>query len=1329
MSSSIDRTHNYSPSPGSVLEGLTDEQKRQFLRVDLAKRWQSGNHNPVEALLEVYPSVRDEPELVWDLLAVELSTRKGCGERISFEEYSQRYPQCTEQLRRYFDVQQSISGTEAVTVPIDGRDRDVTLAKKTPILEPGETIGAEPCSPDTKVAATPQEIANYEILGELGRGGMGVVYKAKQKGLNRLVALKMILHADHASEDERQRFHREAQAIALLDHPNIVQIYDIGEHDGKPFFSLELVQGGSLEGRLEGTPLTPTKAAQLVETLAKAMSVAHGNDIIHRDLKPANVLLTEDGTPKITDFGLAKNLEEASKTQSGAIMGTPSYMAPEQAEGQSQQAGPLIDVYALGAILYECLTGRPPFKAPTTMETLLQVLSELPVSPSQLQAGIPQDIETICLKCLEKDPGKRYSSAQALANDLCHFQEGKPIQARPVGKLEKGWRWCRRNPVISALILVVIVVLTAGAGVSTFFAVESTQNAKDEKQARVEAQRNLRSAEEERDRAQRLGYVATMRLIASDLRPESPNRYNKINQLDEWLNELPAKLRSWEWGYVHRTLHGSDAILPVNALITSLLVSKDGRWLFAGTADKEVLVWDLTTRRKVLTLPHVNQIQRLILSPGGAHLAAWAHFRGSPEDNEEEIRVWKFTLPPKNQTPAADLVLQLKGDTPDRFSKDNQRFVSLSSSLRLPRAHDLRSGRLIEPFPGNRIDTINHSFTAEGDQAAVLTKDGIGLWDPVNNKQLGMLPRELTDMDVERIRFSHNDRHIIVGLPLEIEVWNREGEKLTTLRRESRLIDHILVGKGEKRFLTVDTYHRPRWRKMHIWEGDKRTKPRLIQALHFTEKTLIAQVEDFSVQFWDLDELEVTTTLRKFSKRIDQMLVTPDQQRLVTYVKDDSEINVWRIESGHLLATFLVPGRSDPRLQFTADHQLLWGSSRYDARGQLYVWKMPTDDGPRPIFFGAEVEPTLPRVLRGHTNTILAVVERPQASWISGGADGTIRIWNRQDPIRRELSDRGYRPFRIDFRPDGGELATSGLVLKGIKTLECETGRRAREFPGTCPVWSPSQPLLANVLQDRNGQFVELRSTKTNKVVKTFNAPKQALRGLTFSPDGLLLVGFGGNAQSVGIAGSRRTSQPGEVVVWEVKTGNRLAMWAAHPAATLDGVFSPDGKILATCAGGHRVDAMGKIAGYWGEVKLWDMKTRKEIGRLSAHSKQVNQVAFNINGTQLGTVSNDGTARIWDVKTGNELFQLKGQGGSVNTITFSPDGKRIVTGGSDSVLRLWDTTNGRQVMDLPQNAPVLQVRFSPDGKWLAAAVGDLRPLSTKNKVILWKADQVADKQK
>jgi tetratricopeptide (TPR) repeat protein len=306
-------------------------------------------------------------------------------------------------------------------------------------------------------------VEGFEIQGELGRGAMGVVYKALQLGLNRLVAIKMIRYGANAAAEDLVRFLAEAEAVAQIHHPNIVQIYSVAKHAGLPLFVLEYLDGGSLGQRIRQGPLAPKEAAEMLELLAQAMDAAHQRGIIHRDLKPGNVLLDSEGQPKITDFGLAKRFKSSSGlTQSGAVMGTPGYMAPEQASGKSGVVGPAADIYALGAILYEMLTGRPPFKAASSMETMLQVLNDEPVPPSRIQPGLPRDLETICLKCMRNEPSRRYDSALALADDLRRYQNGETILARPVSNAERFGRWCRRHPGVTGLSAALLCALVGG---------------------------------------------------------------------------------------------------------------------------------------------------------------------------------------------------------------------------------------------------------------------------------------------------------------------------------------------------------------------------------------------------------------------------------------------------------------------------------------------------------------------------------------------------------------------------------------------------------------------------------------------------------------------------------------------------------------------------------------------------------------------------------------------------------------------------------------------------------------------------------------------------
>ncbi|WP_422930044.1 protein kinase domain-containing protein [Singulisphaera sp. PoT] len=323
---------------------------------------------------------------------------------------------------------------------------------------------AEPLTKSREYLPIPQ-VPGYDVESVLGQGGMGVVFRARHLRLGRLVAIKMTLAGSYAGHHERERFRREAEAVAALRHPNVVQIYDIGDWAGRPYFTMELIEGGSLAQKLTGTPQPAHQAAALMETLARAMHAAHQGGIVHRDLKPANIMFTPDGTPKVTDFGLARRLDGGEGlTLSGVLVGTPSYMAPEQAQGHSRSIGPAVDIYSLGAILYELVTGRPPFCAETQTETVLQVVEQEPVPPSRLNAKVPRDLETICLKCLRKEPHGRYASAEALADDLTSFVEGRPIRARRLSVMARSWRWGRRNPALLALMATVMALIGLAIG-------------------------------------------------------------------------------------------------------------------------------------------------------------------------------------------------------------------------------------------------------------------------------------------------------------------------------------------------------------------------------------------------------------------------------------------------------------------------------------------------------------------------------------------------------------------------------------------------------------------------------------------------------------------------------------------------------------------------------------------------------------------------------------------------------------------------------------------------------------------------------------------------
>jgi tetratricopeptide (TPR) repeat protein len=442
--------------------------------------------------LEDYLGPATGPEyraLLRELVALDAHYRRRAGESPRPADYADRFPGLDPA-----DCASAFAGAAGGAAP----PGPAPPAPGADTVRPDGPPGRPPIPP-----APPAVIGDYEILGELGRGGMGVVYQARQVPLNRLVALKMVLAGEHAGPEDLARFLAEAEVVAALQHPHIVQIFEVGRHAGLPFFALEYLEGGSLKDKLRGAPLPPREAAQLVQTLAGAVQAAHERGIIHRDLKPGNVLLAADGTPKVTDFGLARRVEGGGGlTQSGAIVGTPGYMAPEQAAGGGKTVGRRADVYALGAVLYECLTGRPPFKGATPLDTVLQALREEPVPPRRLQPNVPADLETICLTCLRKEPDRRYPSAHDLADDLRRFRGGEPIRARPSSPWEKARKWARRKPAAAALIAVSGLALLTVFGVVLGFTVQLRAALQETRGQRDRAEAREKEANRERAVAQ-----------------------------------------------------------------------------------------------------------------------------------------------------------------------------------------------------------------------------------------------------------------------------------------------------------------------------------------------------------------------------------------------------------------------------------------------------------------------------------------------------------------------------------------------------------------------------------------------------------------------------------------------------------------------------------------------------------------------------------------------------------------------------------------------------------------------------------------------------------
>jgi hypothetical protein len=453
--------------------------------------WRSGERPDLGAFLAAIPEPA-RARLFSELLPLDLESRHQRGERPDAADYRARFPEYLAAIEAVFGFDE----TRATTGPRSGGKRTLSASLVTAIDQARTRVGLHPALRAALGAA------GYEILGELGRGGMGIVYLARRLGLNRLCAVKMIRDGADARPEALRRFFTEAEAVARLRHPSIVQIYHIGHAGGLPFVELEYLAGGSLDRTMDGTPWEAAKAAGLVEVVARTIAEAHRRGIVHRDLKPANILLDHDGRPKLGDFGLAKILDsDDALTATHMVLGSPRYMAPEQAEGSTRLIGRSTDVYALGAILYELLTGRPPFEAASVLATLALIQQTDPVPPSQFRPGLPRDLETICLKCLEKVPAERYATAEALADDLRRYLSHEPIRARPAPAWERAGKWARRRPTLAASLALNAAAILLLLGGALYFSTYLRAAARRAQEAERMAAAYSHAAQERRDPA------------------------------------------------------------------------------------------------------------------------------------------------------------------------------------------------------------------------------------------------------------------------------------------------------------------------------------------------------------------------------------------------------------------------------------------------------------------------------------------------------------------------------------------------------------------------------------------------------------------------------------------------------------------------------------------------------------------------------------------------------------------------------------------------------------------------------------------------------------
>jgi WD40 repeat protein/tRNA A-37 threonylcarbamoyl transferase component Bud32 len=850
------------------------------------RAWKQGPKPRIEEFLAGIDESR-WPRQLKELLRVESELRRLDGEEPSLEEYSLRFPEHAALIAAFFTRESAFSA---------GRDTTTTA--------PGMTgsqsdLNGEP-APGTRL----RYFGDYELIHEIGRGGMGVVYKARQISLNRPVALKMIRSAALASEDELRRFQNEAEAVATLDHTHIVPILEVGNHNGQRYFSMKLIGGPGLDKKLTDYLAQPKAAASLLMKAAEAVHHAHQRGILHRDLKPANILLDERGAPFVADFGLAKRVASDSElTYSGAIMGTPAYMAPEQASGRRGAVTTSSDVYGLGAILYSLLTGRAPFGGDSIDETLEQVRESAPSPPSKINPRVPRDLELICLKCLEKDSAERYPTATALAADLGRFAAGAPVSVRPAGVVERAAKWARRNPTLAAAYaLGLMAVLLGGLGGAALWQWRAAEKARDgEKRARAAAEGARDTAEFARVEA------VTARIAEKEARGEAERRREMFERFDygrtiqvahqEWreanvvaalalLDGTRAELRGWEWRFLNR-LCRSDSPIPEEFSHTLLaaMFNPDGSRVVSGNWVRSAKVWSAESGAEVLNLTgHIDGINSVSFSPDGSRVIVacddntarvWDVKRGA-----ELLTLWGHSNCVKSATFSPDGsriltgsddstakiwdaksgidVFTLKGHTrvgsSASFNPDGSRIVTWGKD-KTAKVWDAKTRAEVLTLKGHTGYVTSASFSPDGSRVVTASSDGTAkIWDA--NSGAEVLTLRGHTHQVNSASFSPDGSRVVTGsADLTAKIWDaRLGAEFFTLKGHTGLVSSASFSPDGSRVLTGS------------WDN--------------------------TAMVWDAKSGALVLTLKGHTGRVSSASFSPDGSVVVTG-SDDGTAKVW----------------------------------------------------------------------------------------------------------------------------------------------------------------------------------------------------------------------------------------------------------------------------------------------------------------------------------------------------------------------------------------------------------------------------------------------------
>ena len=1316
--------------------GLSAGELIDALQRDQQLRWENGEWVPAEAYLQILAAAgrhaaADEQAL--DLIYSEVLLRRDRGEAPTLREYSGRFPELETRLRLLLDLDQRMWGGGARS-PAPG-DHAAPMADR-----PSRTL---------------PQVDGYEVGEEIGRGGMGVVYRARHLALNRVVALKLVPAVD---AEGWARFRVEAESVAGLQHPNIVQIFEVGETDdgrgGCPYMALEFVAGGSLARRLAGPPIPPRATAALVETVARAVHFAHQRGIIHRDLKPGNVLLfgvtaAPDGglpTPKVADFGLAKRLEEdgSDRTRTGAVLGTPGYMAPEQLAGNGSTVGTPADVYALGAILYECLAGRPPFQGQNALDTLAQVRSRDPVPPRRLRAGVPRDLETICLTCLRKEPERRYASAAALADDLGRFLAGKPILARRTGPAGRAVRWCRRNPALAAAVAAGVLAVAAVATAGVVQVVRERDRYRGERdQARANLYRALvgeaRAVMKARETAWWWRAMDNLRAAAAldvagrddaelrDLAIECMGVEDPCFRADgTWeghtgpvtaaacradgrvaaTGSRDATVRLWSVpdGRPLAVLTGHSKT------VTGVAFAPDGRHLASGSADGTVRLWDVTTpnRPPVRVFdPHAGPVSQVAVSPDGVWLAAGCGDGG--------VRLFQAA----GDRPARVLTGHTGPVTCVEFSPAGE-LASGGSDLTIRFWHITAAKQVRSWTVLNSPSALAFSPPPETDRLA---------WSDLAGSRFSVryFQRDLTASSInghaggvtQVLPIPRSNLWVSASADGTLELWRQLTGLLqdaAVARGEFGPVHAAALVPGGGGVIAGYADGRVRlWRieepPQRAWVGQYSHNAAFAGGRRLVDPERLTDLSAGLPGAW-----------RKYAPGTVRAMAMDPAGRTLALGRDDGTLEAWAWPARHEIAKWAGhdravaglaagpdgrfasasadgtvklwrPGASTPERSLAADvgalHGVAWGTDgRFLAacgeRG-VALWDTP---GSGPI-------------------TVLSARSLPVSAVAIGGtvvafseADGLIEVRDLPSGAVRRLRGHTAPVAVLAFSPDGSRLA-SAAADGSIRIWDPATGDEVQKITADVPGRS--------LAIDRTGRYLLCTSLNENLFDLGARRPAAHLYGVQkhpsaacISPDGadLVLAGDNGGVVACPLADVARVraaaGDPAAAVRVDVPApfvpgGHAHGVWGI--------AASPDGRWVAT-------------AGHDRTVKVWDAATMALVRTLDGHPDVVWSVAFSPDSKLLASGSASekaGDVRVWDVETGRPVWRFEGHERLVTGLAFHPHRPWLASGSLDGSVRLWDVARGESLGPVHRfDVPVHDLAFRPDGRRLAAATGGPR---------------------